>query len=204
VTDDSILFFEELCHGCGGCQHFCPTGAVGPGRKKIGIVEKGAASGMPFVQGCLDVGVMLSPSIIDEVRKAEDRRGVTIIDAPPGTSCPVLHSVRGVDFCLLVTEPTPFGLNDLDLAVQMARALGIPCGVVINRARDGFGIIEKYCRKKGLKVLMKIPLNQEIAVAYSKGIPLVGIDVSWEQKFRDLYRDIGERVAHEGINHNQR
>jgi len=113
-----------------------------------------------------------------------------------------VHTVRDTDFCLLVTEPTPFGLNDLALAVEMAGALGVPCGVLVNRARDGWSIIDKYCKQNGIKILMKIPLSREIAEAYSKGIPLTFLDKEWVHAFRRLSRDIREMVESERNNCN--
>lgn len=127
--------------------------------------------------------------------KARVNADISILDAPPGTSCPVIHTVRGTDFCLLVTEPTPFGLNDLNLAVQMVRTLRVPCGVLINRAHNGIGLIEQYCQKEKLPLLMTIPLSKRIAEAYSRGVPLVKLDKQWEADFRQLYRDIEELVA---------
>ncbi|SFG81957.1 MinD superfamily P-loop ATPase, contains an inserted ferredoxin domain [Desulfotomaculum arcticum] len=200
VASESVVVFHELCHGCGGCNYFCPQGAVNLIPKKIGTIEVGsAAEGLNFAHGMLEIGVPLSPPLVDAVKKKQDG-GVTIIDAPPGTSCPAVHTVRGTDFCLLVTEPTPFGLNDLALAVEMARALGVPCGVLVNRAREGWDIIDKYCQHNGISILMKIPLSREIAGAYSRGIPLTFLDKEWEDAFRRLFRDIRGMVESERDN----
>lgn len=204
VAGDTVISFPELCHGCGGCRYFCPAGAIVPERKQIGTVERGTAGRLYFARGRLEVGAALSPPLVDAVRKNTGRRGITIIDAPPGTSCPVIHSVRGADFCLLVTEPTPFGLNDLDLAVQMVQSLGVPCGVLVNRARDEWGIVDQYCQRRGIPILMKIPLSRSIAGAYSRGVPLVKQDGSWNDAFRRLYREMGGRVASERSYCNQR
>ncbi|AGL03881.1 ATP-binding protein [Desulfoscipio gibsoniae] len=193
-TEDSVITFPEFCHGCGGCQYFCPAEAVTPIPKKIGRVEKGLSGNIIFARGCLEVGAALSPPLVDAV-KARVNADISILDAPPGTSCPVIHTVRGTDFCLLVTEPTPFGLNDLNLAVQMVRTLRVPCGVLINRAHNGIGLIEQYCQKEKLPLLMTIPLSKRIAEAYSRGVPLVKLDKQWEADFRQLYRDIEELVA---------
>lgn len=200
-TGDSVITFPEFCHGCGGCRYFCPEKAITSVPKRIGKIEKGLAEDILFARGCLEVGAALSPPLVDEA-KALAGRGITVLDAPPGTSCPVIHTVRGTDFCLLVTEPTPFGLNDLDLAVQMVRTLGVPCGVLINRAHNGIELIEKYCRKEQLPILMSIPLSKKIAEAYSRGVPLVRVDKQWENKFRQLYRHIEELVANERNNYN--
>ncbi len=204
VAGDSVITFPELCHGCGGCRYFCPAGAVRLTPKKIGTVETGAAGQLRFVRGRLEVGTALSPPLIEAAKKKIMPRGITVIDAPPGTSCPVIASVRGSDFCLLVTEPTLLGLHDLDLAVQMARHLGVPCGVVVNRAQEGWGIIHDYCRRQDLPVLLEIPLSKKIARAYARGVPLVRADKTWHDAFRQLYRAIGEMVAGEGTYCHQR
>jgi MinD superfamily P-loop ATPase len=204
VTSDEVMVFPEFCHGCGGCRYFCPVEAVTMVPRKIGTVEKGYAGRVKFARGRLEVGAALSPPVVDAVKKHFTSQGITILDAPPGTSCPVIHTVRGSDFCLLVTEPTPFGLNDLDLAVQMVKSLGVPCGVLINRARERPCLIEKYCREHELNVLMKIPLSKDIAGAYSRGIPPGAVDGNWNKAFRQLYLDIGELVANEGNNRYQR
>lgn len=202
VASETVVVFNELCHGCGGCNYFCPKGAINLIPEKIGTIELGtAAEGLNFAHGQLEIGVPLSPPLVDAVKKKQEG-GITIIDAPPGTSCPAIHTVRDTDFCLLVTEPTPFGLNDLALAVQMARALGVPCGVLVNRAREGWDIIDKYCKQNGINILMKIPLSREIAEAYSKGTPLTFLNQEWADAFRCLFRDIGEMVESERDNCN--
>ena len=200
VASESVVVFHELCHGCGGCSYFCTRGAITLIPKKIGTIASGsAAEGLNFAHGLLEIGVPLSPPLVDAVKKKQDG-DVIIIDAPPGTSCPAVHTVRDTDFCLLVTEPTPFGLNDLALAIEMARALDVPCGVLVNRARDGWSIIDKYCKQNGIDILMKIPLSREIAEAYSKGIPLTFLDKEWGDAFRRLSRDIREMVESERDN----
>lgn len=201
VTGDAVIIFNELCHGCGGCQYFCEAKAVTMVPQKIGIIEKGYAGRIKFARGRLEVGSALTPPVVDAVKQHGDSRGSTILDAPPGTSCPVIHSVRESDFCLLVAEPTPFGLNDLDLAVQMIQSLNVPCGVLINRASDSIDLIEKYCHAKGLPVLLKIPLSKEVAEAYSRGVPLVEVKKEWPALFIELYRNIQELVTHERNNH---
>lgn len=204
VTNDDVLTFSELCHGCGGCRYFCPTQAVSLVPKKIGTVEKGRAGQLKFARGRLEVGAVLSPPIVDAVKANRNLQGITVVDAPPGTSCPVVHTVRGTDFCLLITEPTPFGLNDLDLAAQMVKSLGVPCGVLVNRDQEGYEKIESYCQQEGLTILMKIPLSKKIAEGYSRGIPLTRAESSWNTAFRELYRNIGELVAYERNYYRQR
>ncbi|MFA5144650.1 MAG: ATP-binding protein [Candidatus Omnitrophota bacterium] len=183
----SVLIFPHLCHGCGACSILCPQGAIKEINKEIGIIEIGEKGDMRFVHGRLNIGEAMSPPLIRQVKKYIDPTKTVIIDAPPGTSCPVITAVKGSDFCVLVTEPTPFGLNDLILTVEVLRKLHIPFGVVINRADIGDGKVEDYCSKENIPVLMRIPFSKKIAVSYSEGIPIVEKDVFYQDKFINLY-----------------
>jgi MinD superfamily P-loop ATPase len=163
------LVFPEMCHGCGGCMKVCPQKAIRGINKRIGVVETVQAGNITLIQGCLDVGVAMAPPLIRAV-KAHLQNGVpAILDAPPGTSCPVIATLRETDFVLLVTEPTPFGLHDLKLAVDMVRELGISFGVVINRVGIGDNRVHKYCNKQNIPVILEIPDDRRIAEAYSRG-----------------------------------
>lgn len=196
VLKDSVLTFPHLCHGCGGCSLLCPQKAIKEVDRKIGSVEIGKAGNLKFVQGKLNVGEVMSPPVIRAVKKHIDPHKTVIIDAPPGTSCPVIEAIKASDFCILVTEPTPFGLNDLILAVEVVRKMQIPFGVVINRADLGDEKVDTYCKEKNISVLMRIPFDREIAVLYSKGIPLVAEKRKYREKFRDMFNVI-KRIAHE-------
>jgi MinD superfamily P-loop ATPase len=184
------LVFAQLCHGCGACSALCPHGAIKEVNREIGIVESGNSGEMDFIQGKLNIGEAMAPPLIRQVKKNIDSEKTTIIDAPPGTSCPVVVSVKDSDFCLLVTEPTPFGLNDLILAVGVLRKLNIPFGAVINRADLGDNKTEKYCRQENIPVLMRIPFKKEIAMAYSKGDTIVEAFPEYKKKFNDLFKVI--------------
>lgn len=173
VLKNDVLVFANLCHGCGGCSLLCPRKAITEVDRNIGIVESGKADGIKFVHGKLNVGEAMSPPLIRAVKKRIDPDSIAIIDVPPGTSCPVIEAIKGSHFCVLVTEPTPFGLNDLILAVEVVKKLKIPTGVVINRADKGYEKVDKYCKEEGIPVLLRIPFDRQIAVAYSKGIPLI-------------------------------
>ncbi len=196
VVGKSILTFHELCHGCGGCAQICPEGAIKEVGKEIGVIEKGEVKGIKFYHGKLRIGEAMSPPLIKKVRRYEDRKKTTIIDAPPGTSCPVIASMKGADFVLLVTEPTPFGLYDLELAVGAVRTLNLPCGLVINRADIGDERVKKYAEKEKIPVLLEIPFDKRIAELYSKGIPFVQELPEWKEKFIELYKEI-ERIVDE-------
>jgi len=189
------MFFPHLCHGCGACATLCPNKAIRETEKEIGQIEIGDVNGVQFVHGKLNIGEILSPPLIRQVKKYINPTRTVIIDAPPGTSCPVIAAVLGSDFCVLVTEPTPFGLNDLILAVDVLRKLSMPFGVVINRSDIGDDQVEKYCAKQGIPILMRIPFDREIAVLYSQGIPMVKEKKEYTEKFSDLYRSIVEICA---------
>ena len=190
----NVLVFSNLCHGCGACMLLCPQGAIKEVKREIGVIEIGRKSEMQFIQGCLNIGEAMSPPLIRQVKEHIGSARTVIIDAPPGTSCPVITAVKGSDFCVLVTEPTPFGLNDLILAVEVLRKLEIPFGVVINRADIGDGKVEDYCRKEGIIVLMCIPFSKEIAKAYSCGKTLLSIFPEFNRDFQDMYARIAALI----------
>lgn len=172
VLPDRVMVFPELCHGCGACSYLCPEKAISEGGQETGVVEQGQAGGIDFVQGRLNVGEAMATPVIRRVKEYANTDGLVIIDAPPGTSCPVVESIQDSHFCLLVTEPTPFGFNDLVLAVETVRELGIPLAVVLNRAGSGDNRVEEYCRQQNIPILLTIPLDTNIARLYSKGIAL--------------------------------
>ncbi len=194
VIGRHVLVFPELCHGCGACSYLCPEKAISEHRKEIGVIETGRSDGTAFANGKLAVGEAMAPPIIREVKSRINNNGTVIVDVPPGTSCPVVESVKGSDFCLLVTEPTPFGLNDLALAVKMVRALDVSCGVVLNRAGEGDSQIEEHCRKERIPVMLTIPLDTDIARLYSRGITLVDGMPQWRESFVRLFNQVEEMV----------
>jgi len=206
VTKDKVLVFPGLCHGCGACSLFCPEKAISEKGNEIGILEEGTAGPIHFTHGRLNIGEPMAPPIIKKIKNKskKDYRGnqdnditnhhITLIDAPPGTSCPVIESIKDSDYTILVTEPTPFGLHDLILAVEVLRKLKIPHGVVLNKCDIGDHKVEEYCKKNDIPLLLSIPLDREIAVAYSKGIPIVKINPSYEQKFIQLFQKIVQTI----------
>ena len=195
VLKNDVLVFAELCHGCGACSYFCPQKAIKEIDKEIGFIEIGKSStifdtDLEFIHGKLNIGQAMSPPLIREVKKHINPTRINIIDAPPGTSCPVIESIKGSDYCILVTEPTPFGLNDLILAVKVLRKLKIPFGVIVNRSDLGDKKTDIYCKKEKISVLMRIPFKKEIAMAYSQGIPIVEALPEYREGFQKILEGI--------------
>ena len=187
VLKETVLVFAELCHGCGGCSLLCPEEAIKEKGQRIGVMEFGTSNTISFIHGKLDIGQAMSPPLIREIKKQADSNRLVIIDAPPGTSCPVIESVKGSDVSLLVTEPTPFGLNDLKLAVETLRELRIPTGVVVNRFGSGDSRVEDFCRRENLPILMTIPMDRDIAVAYSEGRSIIATQPQYRKAFMELF-----------------
>jgi len=193
VLKEKVLVFPELCHGCGSCSYFCSKEAIKEVDKEIGVVEFGERNGLGFVHGKLNIGQAIAPPLIRSVKEHIDSEKITIVDAPPGTSCPVIESIRESDFCVLVTEPTPFGLNDLTLAVEVLKKIKINFGVVINRSDLGDDKTEAYCKKENIPILMKIPFERKIAEGYSRGETIVEVLPEWKKNFERLFENIIQR-----------
>jgi MinD superfamily P-loop ATPase len=186
------LIFPELCHGCGGCTKTCPTGAIHEVNKRMGTIETFQDGDITLIQGRLDVGVAMAPPLIRAVKTHLDSSGLAILDASPGTSCPVVTTIRKTDFVLLVTEPTPFGLHDLRLAVQMVRQLNMPLGVVVNRVGVGDDRVHRFCQSEDVPVLAEIPDDRRIAEAYSRGQLIVDALPEYRGLFEDLLQEIAD------------
>lgn len=198
VVAQKVLVFPELCHGCGSCTINCPTGAISEVLDVMGTIERGHAGPVEFAQGTMNVGEAMSVPIIHQLKQwvipsdSDDRP--VILDASPGTACPVVESMRGADFVLMVTEPTPFGLHDLRLAVEVARdELGLPVGVVINRDGVGDKGVDEYCAAENIPILMRIPLDRRIAEAYSEGTTIVEALPEYRERFVELWERIEGR-----------
>jgi MinD superfamily P-loop ATPase len=201
VMSQTVLTFHELCHSCGGCMRVCPQKAISETGREMGVIERGSKNGLEFVHGKLRIGEAMSPPLIRKVLEFARPEALTLIDAPPGTSCPVITAMKGADFILLVTEPTPFGLHDLKLAVAAVKCLDIPCGLVINRSDMGDDRVREYAKSERLPVLMEIPFDRKIAEAYSRGEMLVVAMPEWKERFLNLRNQI-EKIITQAQNRN--
>ena len=191
---DKPLVFDQLCHSCGGCMLVCPTGAITEKPKEIGFADFGTANGVKFGQGRLKIGDIHTPQLIKKVKGNSINEGVVIIDVPPGTSCPVIEAIKDSDFVLLVTEPTPFGLNDLKLAVSMVRELKLPFAVVINQSDLGDAQVQQYCDRENIQIILEIPNDRRIAEAYSVGRMIIDVLPDYRKDFVDLYKNVSQNL----------
>ena len=168
----------------------CPHGAITEVGRRIGVVRAFQDDNVELIQGCLDIGVPLAPPLIRAVKAQRQQRGLTLIDAPPGTSCPVVAAVHGADYAVLVSDSTPFGLHDLTLAAGTLGELGIPFGVVVNRSGLGDGRLYDYCANEHIAILAEIPDDRRIAEAYSRGHLIVEAIPAYRALFERLLAEI--------------
>lgn len=193
VVNRKVLVFPEICHHCGACVIACPQEAVSETKRTIGLVETDRRGN--FLQGKLNIGEPISIPIIQALKKRMKEDVPVILDCSPGASCTVIQSIEGCDYCILVTESTPFGLHDLKIAVQLVRKMGIPLGVVINKATPRNTSIQDYCRESRIEVLLEIPFAREIAERYSKGFLPVHGDELWKDRFLELHNRVKKVYA---------
>lgn len=200
VTRQRVMSFEEMCHGCGACTLACPREAIGERKREIGVLGFGRTrESLEVVQGLLEIGEPKASPVVSRLKEQLDPQAVNIIDCGPGTGCAVMAAVRGSDLCLMVTEPTPFGLHDMGMAVDMAGALGVRSVVAINKDTAGENSVRDFCWERGLEVVMSIPFSPEIARSYSRGANLVDEEPSWRERFTDIYR-YAQRMFSEVVN----
>ena len=190
VASNTAMVFPELCHSCGGCTLVCPKSAITEKRRQIGTISKGEIKCIDIVYGELNIGEAMAVPLIQAVRKEIEPEKTVLIDAPPGTACTLVASVYETDYCILVTEPTPFGLHDLKITVQVLRDLKVPMGVIVNRAGIGDKKIYEYCQKEDIPILLEIPFDKNIAELYSRGVPFVNEMVEWKENFAKILKRI--------------
>ena len=188
VPQKEVMVFPELCHGCGLCSLVCPQDAISEAPREIGVIKTGKSSdgSVDLVYGVLNIGEVMATPLIDQVKAELNPEKTVIIDVSPGTACPVIAAVQGSDYCVLVTEPTPFGLYDLRLAIEVLRVLKIPFGVVINKAGIGDRKVYEHCEKEGIPILLEIPYDRQIARCYSEGVPFVKEMPEWKERFAGI------------------
>jgi MinD superfamily P-loop ATPase len=200
VVGGKALFFHELCHACGSCTLNCPENAIHEEAEIIGRLQSGYAEDLHFMQGTLEIGFSSPVPVIRDLKKSIlpmlPQNALVFLDASPGCTCPVVETLRGVDFALLVTEPTPFGLHDLKLVVELIQQeLQIPCGVVINKSGENDHIIEEFCQAQAIPILMRLPLSRQIAETYAEGKLLIDALPEYTPAFNDLQKQIEELVS---------
>lgn len=188
VAGTTVLVFEELCHSCGGCARICPEQAITEQPRGIGKIRTGQIGTIRLTEGRLDIGRAMAPPLIRAVKKSADPELPVLIDCPPGTSCPMITAVTDSDYVILVTEPTPFGLHDLTLAVETMRLLERPFGVVINRADAGDDRVVQFCQQENIPLLLQIPESRKIAEATSRGETLLSAEPSLNNALQELAR----------------
>lgn len=200
-----ILLFEEMCHSCGACEYFCPKDAIIEIPKEFGKLRSGITeSGIKFYDGLLNIGEATAVPLIKKIKEKIDNESINIIDSPPGTSCYMVETVKDSDFCLLVTESTPFGLNDLKLAIDVVKTINVPFGIVINKYDETFGEMENYLTENQIEVMLRIPFDRKIAEAYSNGILPVNKSDKIRSEFIELIDTIKKKINSNGTQMTQK
>ena len=186
-----MLVFKESCHSCGGCEMVCPSGAISYEKRNIGQIKKGKTiSGNLMEYGLLNLGELSGVKIIEKLRENVEDKDFVIIDSPPGTACSTVAAVEGVDYAVLVTEPTPFGLSDMKMVVDMLREMKIPFGVFVNKAGLGDDEVYKYCHLENIPLLGEIPFDTKIAEFYSKG-HIFSTELS---EYREVFVELSKKI----------
>ena len=204
VLGGKFIPFPSLCHSCRACIVLCPERALREGMRSIGFIRSGPSRGLYSLGGSLTVGEAQAPPLARAVKKQFPKGKMIIIDAPPGTSCPAVEAVRDAHYVVLVTEPTPFGFNDLRLAMAMLRKLGRPFGVVINRSDIGDSLVEDFCRREAIEILLKLPFDRHIAQSYAAGRLAVDENLEFRENMMKLYRALTQEVSHVRARRSQR
>ncbi len=190
VFGHTIMAFADMCHSCGGCFLVCDEKALREAKREIGRVEWGTSGEIKVFQATLRVGEAMASPLIKAVKKRAEHSDLVIFDAPPGTSCPVINTVRDADYVLLVTEPTPFGLHDLKLAAAVMKELHVPFGVILNKAGIGFDKVNSWCRENNIPLHMEIPFDRDVASAYARGIPVIDAVDGLRKQFESLLEEL--------------
>ena len=188
-----ITVFDHLCKGCGACWKLCPKGAISEKSREIGVFSTGRNDGIVFYEGKLNIGEYVTTEVIRWMKKkiaSADSPDVMVIDAPPGTSCPVIHSMKDADYVILVTEDSPFGLFDLKLAVGVARNMNRSIGIIINKALSGFEGVREFAAEEKIPIIMQIPFDRNFARSYAEGVILTDYSDKYRREFKKLFQTI--------------
>jgi MinD superfamily P-loop ATPase len=194
VAGETAMVFNELCHSCGGCKLICPENAITEKPRTIGEIVIGESKDIELVYAKLNIGEALAVPVISAVKDRMKKEGLIVLDSPPGAACPVVESVIDSDYCIMVTEPTPFGLHDLEVATEVVMQLKIPLGVVVNFAGIGDRGVYEFCNEKGIPIIMEIPYERRIAELYSNGIPFTVEMPEWKTCFQEMLVTIKEQI----------
>lgn len=192
-----IMIFPQLCHGCGSCTIICTENAIEELANPIGVIESGSTTqGLIFSQGRLNISEPMSTPIIRQLKKSIKigPESIIILDAPPGASCSVVETLRGVDFLLLVAEPTPFGVHDLKQMIGIVTEMKIPAGLIINRAKKSYRPLESLCQELNIPILIQIPFDKQIAAGLAEGQTLIEIKPEYSQRLQDVYHQISSVI----------
>ena len=192
VLGRTIMAFPDMCHSCRGCFLVCDQDALEESQREVGKIEWGESGNIKFYRGVLRVGEAMASPLIKKLKRKAGENGLIIFDAPPGTSCPVINTVADADYVLLVTEPTPFGLHDLKLAANVMKELGLPFGVILNKAGLGDEKVNTWCSENRVPLHLEIPFSKSVAEAYASGIPLIGAVKELVPRFERLLEEIGK------------
>ncbi|MFH1652551.1 MAG: ATP-binding protein [Pseudomonadota bacterium] len=190
IPNSKILIFKEMCHGCGGCEIVCPEKAIKEVFREVGVIKTSQSKNLDFTYGILNIGEAMATPVIRALKEIVNPTKTTIFDAPPGTACSFVETVIDSDYCILVTEPTPFGLFDLKIAVEVVKKINIPFGVVINRSNIGNKSVTGFCENNAIPILMQIPYDKNVAIAYSKGIPITDVDKKYGSQLLDMFKTL--------------
>jgi MinD superfamily P-loop ATPase len=195
-----MILFEEVCHSCGGCRIVCPVSAITEKEKVIGHIENGVSKNVIVKTGILNVGETSGIPIIRELmNENENDQRISVFDCPPGSACAVMESIRDADYCILVAEPTIFGIHNLNLVFELVKQFHKPHGVILNKCLEGENLAEQFCAENHIRILGRIPFHQEIGMMSSKGLILVRENETHRKFFVNLLNKVIEVIQNETI-----
>lgn len=197
---NKLIVFEDICHSCGGCTILCPENALSEKDKSIGRIERGISENVRVLSGILNIGQASGVPIINQLLKESSKsEDITIIDCPPGSACIVMESIKDADYCLLVAEPTLFGVHNLDMVVELVELFNKPYGVVINKSMNGENPVRDYCEEKGIKILEEIPFDNELGTLNSNALIATRESEKYNKLFTSILETIVMEVEHETV-----